>query len=76
MAGKARKSRVNKSAKPGRAAKQSSAAQARVDQYIAGQLKSMYDEAVAEPVPDQLLRLIERLDGDAASKPPTERSER
>ena len=43
------------------------AAQARVDQYIAGRLKSIYDEAVAEPIPDRLLQLIDRLDHDRKS---------
>jgi hypothetical protein len=43
------------------------AAQARVDQYIAGRLKSIYDEAVAEPIPDRLLELIDRLDRDRKS---------
>ncbi len=38
-----------------------------VDQYIAGQLKAIYDEVVAEPIPDRLLQLLDRLDGDAKS---------
>jgi hypothetical protein len=38
-----------------------------VDQYIAGQLKAIYDEVVAEPIPDRLLQLIDRLDSDANS---------
>jgi hypothetical protein len=33
-----------------------------VDQYIAGQLKAIYDEAAAEPIPDRLLQLLNRLD--------------
>ena len=30
--------------------------------YIAGQLKTIYEEAVAEPIPDRLLQLLDRLD--------------
>ena len=33
-----------------------------VDQFIAGQLKAIYDEVAAEPIPDRLLQLLERLD--------------
>jgi hypothetical protein len=48
----------------------SSAASARAeagkaDQYIADQLKAMYDAVVIEPVPDRLLQLLDRLDSDA-----------
>ena len=48
----------------------SSAASARAeaekaDQYIADQLKAMYDAVVVEPVPDRLLQLLDRLDSDA-----------
>jgi hypothetical protein len=32
--------------------------------FIAEQLKAMYDEVVAQPVPDRLLDLLKRLDGD------------
>jgi Anti-sigma factor NepR len=39
-------------------------ASARMKQYIAGQLKAMYDEVVAQPIPDRLLQLLDRLDGD------------
>jgi hypothetical protein len=38
------------------------AANAGVDQYIAGQLKTIYEEVVAEPIPDRLLQLLDRLD--------------
>jgi hypothetical protein len=31
--------------------------------FIAEQLKAMYDEVVAQPVPDRLLDLLKRLDG-------------
>ena len=30
--------------------------------FIAQQLKAMYDEVVAQPVPDRLLELLKRLD--------------
>ncbi len=43
------------------------AAQTGVDQYIAGQLKAIYDEAASEPVPDRLLKLLERLDDEGKS---------
>jgi hypothetical protein len=33
-----------------------------VDQYIAGQLKAIYNEVADEPIPDRLLQLLERLD--------------
>jgi Anti-sigma factor NepR len=35
------------------------------DRYIAEQLKAMYDAVAAEPVPDQLLELLNRLGSDA-----------
>jgi hypothetical protein len=35
------------------------------DRFIADQLKAIYDSVVAEPVPDRLLHLLDRLDGDA-----------
>jgi Anti-sigma factor NepR len=35
-----------------------------VDQYIASQLKAIYDGVVADPIPDRLLQLIDRLDSD------------
>jgi Anti-sigma factor NepR len=38
---------------------------AKTDQYIADQLKAMYDAVTVEPVPDHLLRLLDRLDNDA-----------
>ena len=43
------------------------AAQAGVDRYIAGQLKAIYDEVAAEPIPDRLLQLLDRLDSDGKS---------
>jgi Anti-sigma factor NepR len=36
----------------------------KVDQYIADQLKAMYDAVVVEPVPDRLMQLLDRLDDD------------
>jgi hypothetical protein len=38
---------------------------AAVDRHIADQLKAIYDAVVAEPVPDRLLQLLDRLDRDA-----------
>ena len=37
---------------------------AAMDRYIADQLRAIYDAAAAEPVPDRLLELLDRLDGD------------
>jgi hypothetical protein len=36
----------------------------KADQYIADQLKAMYDAVVVEPVPDRLLQLLDRLDDE------------
>ena len=41
------------------------AAAAKVDQYIADQLKAMYDAVAVKPVPDRLLQLLDRLDDEA-----------
>lgn len=38
---------------------------AKADQYIADQLKAMYDSVVVEPIPDRLLQLLDRLHGDS-----------
>jgi hypothetical protein len=38
-----------------------SAATAKADQYIADQLKAMFDAVAVEPVPDRLLQLLDRL---------------
>jgi hypothetical protein len=35
------------------------------DRYIADQLKAIYDAVAAEPLPDRLLQLLDRLEGDA-----------
>jgi hypothetical protein len=37
----------------------------KADQYIADQLKAMYDAVVVEPIPDRLLQLLDRLDDEA-----------
>jgi anti-sigma factor NepR-like protein len=38
---------------------------AKADQYIAEQLKAMYDAVVVEPIPDRLLQLLDRLDDES-----------
>lgn len=48
-----------------REAASSLAAPVAADRFIADQLKAMYDSVVAEPVPDQLMQLLDRLDSDA-----------
>ncbi len=35
------------------------------DRYIADQLKAVYDAVAAEPLPDRLLQLLDRLGADA-----------
>jgi hypothetical protein len=47
------------------AASAAGAEAAKADQYIADQLKAMYDAVTVEPIPDHLLRLLDRLDNDA-----------
>jgi Anti-sigma factor NepR len=37
----------------------------KADQYIAEQLKAMYDAVVVEPIPDRLLQLLDRLDDES-----------
>ena len=37
---------------------------AKADQYIADQLKAMYDAVTVEPIPDHLLQLLDRLGSD------------
>jgi Anti-sigma factor NepR len=37
---------------------------AKADEYIADQLKAMYDAVVVEPIPDRLMHLLDRLDND------------
>ncbi|HEY1781620.1 MAG TPA: NepR family anti-sigma factor [Roseiarcus sp.] len=53
-----------KTAKPP-ASDLASAGSAQTDRYIAEQLKAVYDAVAAEPVPDRLLELLNRLDADA-----------
>ena len=55
--------RPRKRAKKGasRGASPLPAADAKADQYIAEQLKAMYDAVVVEPIPDRLLQLLDRL---------------
>jgi hypothetical protein len=48
----------NKAPAPGREA-------AKADQYIADQLKAMYDAVTLEPIPDHLVQLLGRLGEDA-----------
>ena len=40
------------------------AATEKADQYIADQLKAIYDAVIVEPVPDRLLQLLDRLDNE------------
>jgi hypothetical protein len=40
-------------------------ADVKADRYIADQLKAMYDAVVEEPIPDRLMQLLDRLDGDS-----------
>ena len=59
--------RPRKRAKKGasRGASPLPAADAKADQYIAEQLKAMYDAVVVEPIPDRLLQLLDRLYDDS-----------
>jgi hypothetical protein len=41
------------------------AAAAAADRYIGDQLKAIYDAVAAEPIPDRLLELLDRLGADA-----------
>jgi hypothetical protein len=38
------------------------------DQFIAEQLKAMYDEVTSQPIPDRLLELLNRLEDDASKR--------
>jgi hypothetical protein len=38
---------------------------AAADRFIGDQLKAIYDSVIAEPIPDRLLQLLDRLDSDA-----------
>jgi hypothetical protein len=55
--------RARKAASPSAASLRDPTAKA--DQYIADQLKAIYDAVVVEPIPDRLLQLLDRLDDDA-----------
>ena len=58
----------NTSRKPRKGARKTAPARgaeaAKADQYIADQLKTMYDAVTVEPIPDHLLQLLDRLDND------------
>jgi Anti-sigma factor NepR len=56
-----------KKAKKDRARKETPVrpAVAAADRFIGDRLKAIYDSVVAEPVPDQLLQLLNRLDTEA-----------
>lgn len=41
---------------------------AKADQYIADQLKAIYDAVVVEPIPDRLIQLLDRLDDSDGEK--------
>ena len=41
---------------------------AKTDQYIADQLKAIYDAVVIEPIPDRLMQLLDRLDDSDEEK--------
>jgi hypothetical protein len=49
----------------GRSASSLPAEDAKADQYIADQLKAMYDAVIVEPIPDRLLQLLDRLDDES-----------
>jgi Anti-sigma factor NepR len=64
------KTRARPPKKPANAAArgaQPRAAEEGLDRYIASQLKAIYDEVAAEPLPDRLLQLLDRLDNDGKS---------
>jgi Anti-sigma factor NepR len=53
--------------KPSKTAPKTSAAgYAGMEKHIGSQLKALYDDMVAEPIPDRLLDLLNRLDDKAA----------
>jgi Anti-sigma factor NepR len=52
----------NKASAPGLASPD--AAPVAADRYIADQLKAMYETVAAEPIPDRLLQLLNRLGRD------------
>ena len=58
-----------RSRKPGKGTRNTASAPgreaAKADQYIADQLKAMYDAVTVEPIPDHLVQLLGRLGEDA-----------
>ena len=58
-----------RSRKPGKGTRNTAPAAgkeaAKADQYIADQLKAMYDAVTVEPIPDHLVQLLGRLGDDA-----------
>lgn len=40
----------------------------RLEEHISSQLKAMYEDVVAQPIPDRLLELLSRLDDKADKK--------
>lgn len=42
------------------------------DQWVARQLHKVYDEVLSEPVPDELLRLVERFDARSDASEPVD----
>lgn len=61
------KTRPSGQKKPANAAPPPRVTEAGVDRYIAGQLKVIYDEVIAEPIPGRLLDLLDRLGDDGKS---------
>ena len=53
-----------KAAKPRRPTTPSRKTLTAADRYIGDQLKAVYDAVAAEPIPDRLLELLNRLDSD------------
>jgi hypothetical protein len=45
------------------------------DQWVARQLHKVYDEVLNEPVPDELLRLVEQIDAAPATDEPRDDAE-
>lgn len=70
MGGKSERGRARNGAKaaPGVGAAAGREAPASAEEFIAQQLKAMYDEVVAQPVPERFMELLNRLDGDAGKK--------
>ena len=56
------------SATPSPASPRKPAPDPAINEHIGSQLKAMYDEVVAQPIPDYLLELLNRLDDKAGKK--------